>query len=80
MANLMIKNVPKELYDKLRKSAEAHRRSINSEVIVSLEKVLRTSRIDPREFLKRVHELQKSFSVPPLTNEFLDAAKEDGRP
>lgn len=80
MPNMMIKNVPQDLYDKLKQSAQEHHRSINSEVIVSLEKVLRSTRVDPEEFLRKVHELQQRFTVPPLTDEFLRAAKEDGRP
>jgi hypothetical protein len=40
MANLTIKNIPENLYQKLKKSAEVNRRSINAEVIFCLEHLL----------------------------------------
>ena len=36
---LTLKNIPDEVYQRLRASAEAHRRSLNSEAIVCLETV-----------------------------------------
>ena len=40
MPALTIKNIPESLYQQLKNAAELHRRSINSEVIVCLEKNL----------------------------------------
>ncbi|MCQ8103334.1 Arc family DNA-binding protein, partial [Methylomonas sp. SURF-2] len=40
MPALTIKNIPDSLYEQLKSAAELHRRSINSEVLVCLEKVL----------------------------------------
>ena len=40
MATLTIKNIPDEVYEQLKQRAARHRRSVNSEVIVCLEKVL----------------------------------------
>ena len=36
MANLSIRNLPKEIYEKLKKKAKRNKRSLNSEIIYSL--------------------------------------------
>ena len=38
--NLTLKNIPEEVYQRLKAAAEAHRRSLNSEAIVCLETAL----------------------------------------
>lgn len=48
MATLTIKDLPDELYEWLRKSAQANGRSINREAVMILEKFLRIHRLDPR--------------------------------
>ena len=40
MANLTIRNIPEDLLDKLRRLSKAEKRSLNSEVLVVLEKCL----------------------------------------
>ena len=40
MVNLTIRNIPEELLDKLRRLSNAEKRSLNSEVLVVLEKCL----------------------------------------
>ncbi len=44
MASLLIKNIPDELHELLRKRAARHHRSMNKEVIVLLEQVMEGSR------------------------------------
>ena len=80
MPTLTIKNIPTELYERLKKRASEHRRSVNSEVIFCLERTLRGSRVDPEAFLSRVEALQKQITLPPLTDDVLSDAKEEGRP
>ncbi len=40
MANLTIRNIPEDLLDRLRRLSKAEKRSLNSEVLVVLEKCL----------------------------------------
>ncbi len=80
MPALTIKNVPQDLYERLKENAARHRRSVNSEVIVCLEKVLQSFPLDAEAFLLRIENFQQTLSVPPLTDEFLEQAKEEGRP
>ncbi|HNS57464.1 MAG TPA: Arc family DNA-binding protein, partial [Nitrosomonas europaea] len=37
---LTLKNIPDDVYERLKVAAEVHRRSLNSEIIVCLETVL----------------------------------------
>lgn len=79
--NVTIKNMPPKLYEKLKVRAAAHRRSMNSEVIGCLEEVLIRQRESTEELLKKLEELRNRVSdAPPLTDEFLREAKEEGRP
>jgi plasmid stability protein len=80
MPNMTIKNVPVDLYEKLKESAQEHGRSINNEVIFCLKRVLRGGRIDPEAFLSRMDALQRQMSLPPLTDKILRKAREEGRP
>lgn len=80
MPNMTIKNVPEDLHEKLKKSAQVHGRSINNEVIYCLKRSLQGGRIDPESFLARVDALQKELSLPPLTDKILRKAREEGRP
>lgn len=80
MPNLTIKSVPDELYQRLKQSAFEHRRSMNREVIVCLERSLLSKRIEPGAFLARVDALREKIALPPLTEKILRAAKSAGRP
>ena len=61
-ATLTLKNIPDAIYDRLRASADAHRRSMNSEAIVCLETVLLPRRVNPDEQLSRIRELRASLN------------------
>jgi antitoxin FitA len=79
MATLTIKNIPDELYEQLKQSAARHRRSVNSEVIVCLEKVLGSSFVAPATLLASIRALRKTVSTVFVTEEDLQAAKDEGR-
>lgn len=80
MATLTIKNVPEKLHQRLKESAVQHRRSINNEAISCLEKVLVATRVDPQEFLAEVRAMRDRMPRMYVTEEFLRAAKNEGRP
>jgi plasmid stability protein len=79
MATLTIKNIPEKLRQRLKESAEQHRRSINREAICYLEKVLGAHRVDPKEFPAEVDAMRNRMPYVNLTEEFLRAAKNEGR-
>ena len=76
---LTLKNIPDAVYERLRASAAAHRRSLNSEAIVCLESVLLPSRMTPGEQLQRARELRASLSFR-VTARDMDLFKREGRP
>jgi len=80
MPALTIKNIPESLYQQLKNAAELHRRSINSEVIVCLEKTLAATRITPADRLSRIEQLRSSIKTNSITPENIDEAINSGRP
>lgn len=80
MATITIKNIPDELYARLRESAEMNRRSIHSEVIVCIERGVTSRRVDPEAFMERARQLREWTAVHPIDDAGLQAAKIDGRP
>ncbi len=76
--NITIKNIPDPLYAHLKQSAELHHRSINSEVIACLERVLLPQRISAQERLERAHVLRQEIAH--YGAEGIDQAIEEGRP
>jgi len=80
MPTITIKNIPEDLYARIRESAKGHGRSINKEVIYRLKRVYQGGRIDAEIFLGKAEAIRNKFGLPPLTDEILRAAKREGRP
>lgn len=80
MANLTIKNIPDELYEKLKASAEANRRSINSEVIMMMERILRKPKKNPEVIQARAAKLRELTAHYVITEEELEEWINEGRP
>jgi hypothetical protein len=80
MPSLTIKGIPDELLNSIRRSAEANRRSINSEVLMRLERSAGLKPNAAEEMIARVRQLNERVPLPPLTEEFLMQAKAEGRP
>ncbi len=80
MATLTLKNVPDRLYERLRASARGHRRSINQEAIVCLERSLGVGRLDPEGLVARAREIRERAGTLYVTDEGLRAARDEGRP
>lgn len=79
MATMTLKNVPDDLYEQLRQSAERHRRSLNSEAIVCLERALRSERVDPDALLLRARRQRARTPDVFVTDSELRAARDEGR-
>jgi len=77
--NITLKNIPDDLYERLKLSARAHRRSINSEVIVSPERALVSQQIDPDEMLVMARKLRKKTERRPITDEDLSGTTIEGQ-
>ena len=76
---LTLKNIPDDVYERLKHSAEAHRRSMNSEAIVCLEAVLLPTRVPPSERLARARALRAFLGKTKFRARDIDALKRQGR-
>ena len=76
---LTLKNIPDDVYDRLKRSAETHRRSMNSEAIVCLEAALLPSKLPPAERLARARALRGALPKGKFRARDIDAMKRGGR-
>lgn len=78
-ANLTLKNVPDDVYERLKSSAEANHRSLNSEAIVCLKAMLLPSRIAASERLARARKIRASLGKRTFRSKDIDSFKREGR-
>ena len=76
---LTLKNIPDAVYERLKLSAETHRRSMNSEAIVCLETVLLPGKITTTDRLARARELRGALIQGKFRARDIDAMKREGR-
>jgi len=77
---LTLKNIPDELYARLKASAAANRRSINSEALVCLETMLPPIMASLSERLARARALRGTLPQGRFRARDTTALKRDGRP
>jgi antitoxin FitA len=77
---LTLKNIPDEVYKRLKASAVLHRRSLNSEAIVCLEAALVPCKVNPSERIARARELRAELDADRFPARDMDALKRQGRP
>jgi antitoxin FitA len=76
---LTLKNIPDEVYERLKAAAAEHRRSLNSEAIVCLEAALMPRRVNVEERLERMRKIQESLKNREFDHDLIDAFKREGR-
>lgn len=76
---LTLKAIPDEVYQRLKASAEAHRRSMNSEALVCLESVLFPGKMPPAERLARAQALRASLPQGKFRAKDIDTLKRRSR-
>jgi antitoxin FitA len=79
MPTLTIKGLPDPIYERLKAQAELHRRSLNGEIIVCLERAVGATLFDPAAWLAEAGAFRQEFKGKPLTERELRAAREAGR-
>jgi plasmid stability protein len=79
-ATITLKNIPDEIYDSLKQAANAHHRSINSEAIACLERVLLPSRASTEEHLARARQIRESLKGKKFKAADILKAIDEGRP
>ena len=76
---ITLKGIPDDVYEQLKRSAEANRRSLNSEAIACLETVLLPRKTTALEHLAKAREIRASLKPGAFKPEDIDRAKRQGR-
>ena len=80
MATLTIKNLPDSLYARLKELAAEHRRSINSEAILAVERaVIGAQARDPQQILAELRSARGRMGQVFVTDSSLKKARTSGR-
>ncbi|MAL95517.1 MAG: DNA-binding protein [Haliea sp.] len=79
MATVTFKNIPDDLYEKLKQAASAHHRSVNSELIHCLEKTFKPSPVSASALAEKARELRGRVAATRLEVDEINAAIEQGR-
>lgn len=80
MIAFTLKNIPPDLYDRLKRRAAANRRSVNSEILAAIESAVESHAIDPETFLVRARRLREKTSAYEVDDQAFSQAKKSGRP
>ncbi|MDF1591961.1 MAG: Arc family DNA-binding protein [Desulfobacterales bacterium] len=79
MATVTVKNIPDNLYERLKAVAGTNRRSINNEIIVCIEHVVASRRVDPAKVLENARHLRELTAGHPIRDTEFNRAKSEGR-
>jgi plasmid stability protein len=79
MPSITVKNIPEEIYDRVREQAKAHHRSINSEIIACLEQTVKSQQVSTDDILQEARRLRKKAKGN-LSSEEVESAITKGRP
>ena len=77
--NITIRDIPDEVYEKLKQQAKLHHRSINSEAIYYLKRMVQSHRPDPDQIIASAKKL-KQQAKGSLSMEEIQEAIDQGRP
>jgi antitoxin FitA len=81
MASMTLKNIPENLHEQLKRSADENHRSLNKEAMVCLQRgLLQSKRIDVEAFLRETDKMREWTKDAKITWEEIDRAKRLGRP
>ena len=78
-AAITLKNIPDEIYDRLKLAAKANHRSVNKQAIACLEQALRPAQKSPEETLARIRALRASLGTQKFNHRDIDRAINWGR-
>ena len=80
MVTITVKNIPAELYERLKLAAAGNRRSINSEMLVCIERAVGSHRVDIEATLDRARAVRERTAAYRISDEEISQAKASGRP
>ena len=77
---ITLKNIPEDIYDSLKSAAQAHHRSLNSEVIACLERVLMATKISNETHLANARQIRDELKGKKFKVADIEKAIDQGRP
>jgi plasmid stability protein len=77
--NITIRDIPDEIYQRIKYQAELHHRSINSELIVNLKRSVKAHRKNPNQIIAKAKKL-KQQAKGSLSMDEIQKAIGEGRP
>lgn len=77
---ITLKNIPEDIYGSLKSAAEIHHRSLNSEVIACLERVLMPSKISNETHKALAAQMREELKGKKFDIAEIEAAINEGRP
>jgi plasmid stability protein len=78
MSTITLKNVPLGLHEALKSQAKTHGRSLNKEILCSLEQMIKGTPMDANQILREAQVCREEMNVY-MTQRELKAMKEEGR-
>lgn len=79
MPSITIKDIPRHVHLRLKERARRNRRSLQQEILLTLEQSVTSSRVAPEEWLAETRNLRKQAGRG-LSPAQIDRARRDGRP
>jgi plasmid stability protein len=80
MPAITVKNIPSQLYERLKLTAQIHRRSLNSEIIACLEREWLATPISAEERIRRAQQIRAQIMIEAVDPQEIDQAIDTGRP
>jgi plasmid stability protein len=79
MPTVTVRNIPAELYEKLKRAAATNHRGINSEFLACIERAVGSHEVNPDVLLADVRGLRTKTASHPIADAELARAKTTGR-
>lgn len=78
-ATITVKNIPDDLYERLKLSAKVNRRKISSEIIMYIERAVRIQKVNPETLLINARQLREKTTDYVISEEEFNQANNMGR-
>jgi plasmid stability protein len=79
MVAVTLKNIPIELYERVKQNAKTNHRSINSELIAIIEQSVMPQPLDVKAWLEKARQLREMTAHYVIRDEELTGLKNEGR-
>jgi plasmid stability protein len=79
MYSITVKNIPDDIYERLKHSAKVNHRSINREIIVIIKEAVQSKKIVSEDFLARARQIREKTADFKITDDEFTQEKKAGR-